>query len=128
MKTFKTRLVAGVLLGLLSSSIASAHHSYSMFDREKKVAVSGVVSEWNWTNPHISLLLTGDPDGKGKVLTYTFEGSSPAVLRGMGWSRAMVKPGDHVSVTMYPFRDGSAGGQVFSVTAVDGHVFAMVAP
>lgn len=128
MNTLKSIAGAGALLALFSSGLASAHHSYAMFDREKRVTVTGVVTEWQWTNPHISILMSADPDNKGKPQVYTFEGSSPAVLRGFGWNRTMVKPGDRITVVMFPLRDGSPGGQVTAVTAADGHNYVMILP
>ena len=45
------------ILALAASSCRSrrprfAHHSFAMFDREK-ANMSGVVKEYEWTNPHV---------------------------------------------------------------------------
>jgi hypothetical protein len=41
-----------VLLAL--SAPAYVHHSGAMFDREKETTITGVVTQFNWTNPHAS--------------------------------------------------------------------------
>ena len=43
-------LISTVLL--LTPIAALAHHSFAMFDHEKKITVSGTLKEFEWTNPH----------------------------------------------------------------------------
>jgi hypothetical protein len=105
---------------LASASVALAHHSAAMFDQTKTVDVKGVVKSFLWTNPHTFLLITvkgpaGDDD-------YSFEADGPGYLVKNGWKRESVKPGDVVTVTMNPLRDGSHGGKLVEVTLADGRV------
>ena len=109
--------------GLALAAPASAHHSYAAFDRSKTVTVAGTVKAWEWTNPHTWLtVVVPDPKKKGAVLSVALEGSAPATLRAKGWSRLMLKPGDKVSLTMNPRRDGTVGGTLVSLTLPDGKV------
>ena len=56
-----------------------AHHSGAMFDDKKEVTVTGVVKEFQYTNPHSWLLV--DVTGKdGKVTTWGFEAEGPSSL------------------------------------------------
>jgi hypothetical protein len=118
----KTVLCFPVLAALALAAPATAHHSYAMFDREKDIVLTGTVKDWQWTNPHSFLVLsvTGD---QGKVVEWGLEGSSPQVLRGRGWQREMVKPGDKVTVHLKPLKAGTTGGQLSSVAAPDGHIY-----
>ena len=120
----KTVFCATVLAGLVLAAPASAHHSYAMFDQTRDVVLTGTVQEWQWTNPHILLVVVA-PDDKGKVVPWTLEGSSPAVLRERGWGRAIVKVGDRVAVHMAPLKDGSKGGRLNNVAAPDGKRYDM---
>ena len=120
----KTVFCAMILAGLVLAAPASAHHSYAMFDQTRDVVLTGTVQEWQWTNPHILLVLVA-PDDKGKVVPWTLEGSSPAVLRERGWGRAIVRVGDRVTVHMAPLKDGSKGGQLNKVAAPDGKRYDM---
>jgi len=45
-------LAAGVVCLLLHSGVASAHHSFAMFDTDKFVTLKGTIKEVEWVNPH----------------------------------------------------------------------------
>jgi uncharacterized protein DUF6152 len=112
------RWAAAVLL-LCGSGVALAHHSYGMFDRENERTVSGVVQEFQWTNPHSRLLVLAT-DAKGAAQTWTIEIGPPGQLVRTGWKRNSVKPGDKVDVLINPLKDGTPGGRLLMVTLADG--------
>jgi hypothetical protein len=90
---------------------AFAHHSFAMFDREKTVTLQGTVKEFEWTNPHSWLRFTVNDEKTGKPALWAVELSSPGRLITMGMHADSVKPGDAVSVTFHPMKDGTRGGQ-----------------
>jgi hypothetical protein len=90
---------------------AIAHHSFAMFDAEKTVTMQGTVKEFEWVNPHSWLRVMVNDEKSGKPLLWALELSSPSRLITMGMHADSVKPGDAVSVTFHPMRDGSRGGQ-----------------
>jgi hypothetical protein len=51
---------------------------------------------------------------------WAFELSSPARLTTMGMHADTVKPGDVVSVTFHPMKDGTRGGQFVQATLPSG--------
>ena len=53
-----TSVVAG--LAILSGPVL-AHHSFAMFDPEKRMTQTGTVKELEWTNPHVWIHITA-PD------------------------------------------------------------------
>ena len=57
MKSAFRACAAIAILWALSFGAATAHHSFSLFDRTKQVTMSGVAKEWQWTNPHCWLFL-----------------------------------------------------------------------
>jgi Family of unknown function (DUF6152) len=106
----------------LSATIAApslAHHSASMFDMQKRVEVKGTVKEFRWTNPHSWLLLTS-ADEANKGAEYNIEMNGPGYLVRNGWKRESLKPGDVVTVTINPLRDGSSGGNLVKVMTAEG--------
>ncbi len=118
-----TALLATLGLALGQAAPAAAHHSYASFDRSKTITVSGTVKAWEWTNPHTWLTVAvPDPKKKGAVRSWAFEGMAPGTLRAKGWSRLMLKPGDKITLTMNPRRDGAAGGTLVGLTLPDGKV------
>jgi len=100
------------------SSTASAHHSFAMFDSTKKIDIKGTVKQVQWTNPHVWLEMVVNENGQQK--TYDFEGGAVAVLKRFGWNKDTVKPGDVITLTAHPFKDGKAGGSIDFVTLADG--------
>ena len=99
---------------------ASAHHSFSMFDSDKTVSVSGTVKEFEWVNPHSWLRVTVDDKATGRPAQWAFEMGSPGQQAQKGWKPDSVKPGDKVTVSFHPLKDGSRGGQLLAATLPNG--------
>jgi len=114
-------IVALSVLSALSIQPALSHHSFSMFDRTKEVALAGTVKTFEWTNPHSWLQLVVR-DARGGEKEYSIELGSPNTLSRSGWRKTSFKPGDRVTVTMYPMRDGAAGGAFVSAVDAQGRV------
>jgi hypothetical protein len=93
------------------SASAVAHHSFAMFDQQKTVTMQGTVKEFEWTNPHAWLRVTVNDEKAGRAVVWALELSSPSRLVTMGMRADSVKPGDEVSVTFHPLKDGARGGQ-----------------
>src|SRR5690348_776039 len=87
---------------------ALAHHSFAMFDADKTIEISGAVKEFQWTNPHSWLEVTVASGGQATV--WAVEMGSPARLARQGLRPKSVVPGDKVTVTAHPMKDGSPGG------------------
>ena len=90
-------------LGLLSclqltSIPVLAHHSTAMYNMATPVTVTGVVKRFEWTNPHAFVFLDVK-DESGQTVEWEVEMMSLNHLRGYGWVRDTVKPGDVISCT-----------------------------
>ena len=105
-------------LGLVAAP-ALAHHSAAMFDESKTITLGGTVKEWQYTNPHSWLeLVVTDPSGK--LVQWSLESESPALLIRRGIKYNSMQPGEKVTVTAHPMRDGRPGGSMLTVTKEDG--------
>ena len=114
-----------VAVGLAAFGVAaSAHHSFAPFDMGVTRTVSGAIKTVEWTNPHIWVWLDV-PNEQGGVDPWGFEGMSPNFLGRRGWTRTSLKPGDKVTVTYRPLRDGKKGGMFVSTKAPDGRLLSM---
>ena len=100
-----------------------AHHSFAMFDTREQVTLSGTVREFQWTNPHSWLQL--EVARGGATVEYSIELGSPNTMSRRGWRRTTFKPGDQVTVTMNPMRDGSPGGALITAIDVQGNRLSM---
>ena len=103
----------------LFSTPAYVHHSGAMFDGSKDVKITGTVMEFHWTNPHSSFKLSV-PDGHGSESVWSVEMGGPNNLIHEGWKRTTIKPGDKITATVHPLKDGTPGGQYVSITLADG--------
>ena len=65
-KSTRTFAACGLAIvgALIGAQAVSAHHSASMFDSSKSLALTGTVEEVRWTNPHVTLLVDGTVDGE----------------------------------------------------------------
>ena len=115
----KTLGLAAVMTVALAAP-AVAHHSFAMFDAEQTVTLQGTVKEFEWTNPHSWLHIMVSDAATGQQGVWALELSSPARLKRMGMSADSVKPGDAISVTFHPLKDGARGGQFLQAVLPDG--------
>lgn len=120
MKKWLSIAMGGAAAAWLSGS-ALGHHSFAMFEREKKVTLVGTVREFQWTNPH-SWIEMDVPDSTGKPEHWSVEMNSPNNLGRQGWRSSTLKPGDKVTVVISPLRNGDKGGLFVSATLPNGKV------
>jgi hypothetical protein len=84
---------------------ALAHHSASMFDPTKLIEVTGVVQEFQYTNPH-SWLLVDVTNDDGSVTTWGFEAEGPSTLMRAGIRMSDLPPGTEITIRGNPMKDG----------------------
>jgi hypothetical protein len=110
------------LAALTVAGSATAHHSFAMFDSEHQIKITGQITKFDWTNPHIYLFITGGEAGK-EAKAWTIEGASPGILNRIGWKFNMIKAGDKVTMVIAPLRSGEIGGLLKEIRLSDGRVF-----
>lgn len=119
----KFKTLIGLALSALvatSSMQALAHHSTTMFDREKVYTITGSVQEVQWTNPHVAIFILGTIKEGDSPTLWLMEMTSPGnLVRAGGWTRNVVKAGDKVVVDFSPLRNGTKGGALKKITLVD---------
>ena len=116
----KTILTGTCLLALAAP--AFAHHSGVMFDDQKEVTVTGVVKEFQYTNPH-SWLLVDVTNDNGSVTTWGFEAEGPSTLTRAGIRRSDFAPGTKLTITGHPMKDGRPAAAWMNATREDGKKF-----
>jgi hypothetical protein len=116
---FRRPLLASVT-ALLLSTAALAHHSFAMFDHVNRITLSGIVTEFTWSNPHVFIEL--DVADGSAVKHYSIECASPNVLTRVGWKFKDLKKGDKVTLLINPLKNGKPGGMLEEATLPDGRV------
>ena len=102
------------LVALAHQLAARAHHSSAMYDNQRTVTLRGVITEFRWTNPHVTMAIATDPRRE----LWVVETTSPGNLSRAGWTRTSLRAGDRVEVMAAPLRDGSHGGYCRGVVTV----------
>lgn len=82
---------------------ATAHHGQSLFDRQSQITLDGVVTRYEWANPHVYVYVETEDDTSNKVV-WEIEGQPPAILKRQGWSPGTLEVGERVLVTAFPPR------------------------
>lgn len=112
---------AALALATAAAVPAFAHHSTAMFDMNREVQLKGTIKEWQWTQPHTWIVFEV-PNASGGVDEYGIEGMSPSYLGRNGWSKHTLNPGDKVTLSIHPLKDGRKGGFDSSVTFPNGKI------
>jgi uncharacterized protein DUF6152 len=115
------RIIWGAVAAIGLALPAFAHHSAAGIDRSRTVTLVGTVKEFGWRNPH-SWMEVEVPNESGQTVTWKVEMTSPAFLIRAGWKATTLKPGDRVTVKVFPLRDGDPGRLFQSVTLASGEV------
>ena len=104
---------------LLLSESALAHHGTAAYDATRTLTLRATVTEFEWANPHCELRFDVK-DGRGNVQHWTVEAINPLMLGRYGWTRTSLKPGDIVTVTFRPAKNGEMIGILEKVVLADG--------
>jgi len=102
-----------------------AHHGNAEYDEKRPLTLKGTVTEFMWASPHSKIFLNAK-DANGSVVHWSIETLSPGKLARAGWTKDAVKPGDQITVTFSPAKDGSATGFLQKVVFLDGKQLGML--
>ena len=114
-------LVALAFSLLLSGTLFAHHGTNTEYDSEHPLTVVGVVTEFDFVNPHVQIYFDVT-DARGKVVHWGVESASPGRLVRAGWNRNIIKPGDKLTLTFEPARSGQPVGGLKKVALPDGRV------
>ena len=77
------------------------------------------MTKFLWANPH-SMLLFDVKDDKGIVSHWAGEAGSPSAIRPLGWNKNSLRPGDVITVHLYPSKFESNVGRLDKIVLADG--------
>jgi hypothetical protein len=110
-----------LVIGVLAVTQVVAHHGAGVFEPEKKVTVVGTVTDFQFVNPHVLVYMTVKGDD-GKDVQWGGELTSPNRLardaRAVKWHKSILKPGDRITMTGHPARNGAPMMDILKI--VDG--------
>jgi hypothetical protein len=117
---FKLLIAIGMISGfLLMHASAVAHHGVSAYDVTKAITLKGVVTRFDFINPH-SELRVDVIDQSGHKVNWLCEAGSLNFLVRRGWSRNSLKAGDEITVMGNAAKNGAANLRLTKVVLPDG--------
>src|SRR6478752_3615629 len=120
----KSRIVGFVATAIAvvagSTVSARAHHSFAVYEPTLQIKLSGVVTTFKWTNPHVYLEIDASDPKTGETRHWLLECASTSILNRAGWKFNMLKAGDKVSVIVSPLRTGEPAALLKQLTLADG--------
>jgi hypothetical protein len=105
---------------VLAAMRMPAHHAFAAeYDVSRRVSVSGIVTSFQWINPHAWVWVEGKDD-MGDETSWGFEMGSPNGLLNRGWTQTDLKAGDRVTVEGFRAKDGRRVANATNITLADG--------
>ena len=96
-----------------------AHHGTAGYDMDKTVTLKGVVTSFEFVNPHAELRVDVT-DENGHTVSWLAETNNPNRLARRGWNRDVLKPGDVITISGNPVKSGNLNLRLTKVTLADG--------
>ena len=98
-------------------SATDAHHSFAIFDQTQTTKITGVVSRFAWTNPHVTIYV----DASGPThQRFKIETGSVNALKRTGWKSDSIKEGETAEVSFHPLKSGDPGGLLIDIKVAAG--------
>ena len=87
----------GLVWWLAGMQSGQAHHSSAIYDKDREIVFEGVVTRFEWSNPHVFIHVEGEADDR-PLTVWQFETSNPSMMRSRGWDRNLLSPGDRIRI------------------------------
>jgi Family of unknown function (DUF6152) len=100
-----------------------AHHGDTAYDMGKSVTLKGTVTQYVWANPHC-ILLFDVTDDRGQMVPWSAETENPSSMVHYGWTKDSIKPGEQVTITVIPAKNGKPIGRILEVVLPNGQKLA----
>jgi hypothetical protein len=114
-------IVFALVMALSISAPLLAHHGGASIYTDRTVTLKGTVKTWFWSNPHC--LLKFDVKGEdGKEVEWIAEMQAPNTIYPQGFHKDTFKPGDAVTITVQPTKNGRPNGRLMKAVLADGTV------
>jgi hypothetical protein len=123
MKKATGRFILILAAALSGAGLMWAHHgSHISYDMTRQITAKGTIRQFVFQNPHI--YFTFDvKDDRGNITEWAAETEPPRLMEGrFHWNRDYLRPGDQVTVTVWPVKAGTSRGLLVRLVTADGRV------
>ena len=111
-------IVVSLALACLAAPVR-AHHGANQYDTTKAVELKGVITKFEWGNPHNQIFFDVTDD-KGNVAHWVASTEPPLVMMERGWTRKAINAGDKVTVFIFAARNGATVGNLQRIVLPSG--------
>ena len=98
---------------------ARAHHGTAAYDMEKVLTLKGVVTSYEFINPHAEVRVSVS-DERGNAVAWLAETNNPNRLVRRGWNSHTLKPGDVITIVGNQAKSGARNLRLTKVILADG--------
>lgn len=110
-----TKVLALILFSGLFAMPVAAHHSYSIYDIDNKIERVGILKEFNWIQPHITMVVESIcADGRVENWHIT---TKAIRLWEQDHERDFADIGDTITILGWPARNGKEEMALSAITA-----------
>ncbi len=95
-----------IVVGLTLAAVSGAHHSAVMFDTTQEIVVEGVVTRYEWRNPHVYMAVETIAEN-GEIFEQQIEAGAPSILNPLGLTPDSLMSGERVTVFGNPNKGGA---------------------
>jgi hypothetical protein len=123
MDDMRMKLLIGAAAAVLLSAPLSAHHAQApFFDQSREVEIEGVVTRFDFRNPH-PILFVDVTNDSGQVEEWQIQFGNATGLRRRGWHKDIIGPGEKIRARGHPsWNQETHGMQGARVIKEDGSV------
>jgi hypothetical protein len=111
-----------VLLAAALMMPAGAHHSWSRYDGDHVITVTGSITSIEWASPHVVVHFTVPADN-AEPTPWTMEMDPPTLLNRYGLRHDTLKPGMQIKLTGVRARSGAPMMRAVTIEVDDGTVY-----
>jgi hypothetical protein len=119
-----TRLPRAVVLVAAAFGMlpAAAHHSWSRYDGDHVISVTGSITSIEWASPHVVVHFTVPADD-AEPTPWTMEMDPPTLLNRYGLRHDTLKAGMQIKLTGVRARSGAPMMRAVTIEVDDGTVY-----
>ena len=120
------RLFAVVAVGVVLLTVSKpmfGHHSAANYDTDKQIELQGTVTDFKFANPHplVYFQVKGED---GNVVEWVGESASPPPRwYNSGWRANALQPGDAITISGNPMKDGGKMLRIRKIVHASGKVW-----
>lgn len=101
---------------ILLTSTANAHHSYAIYDIDNKIERVGILKEFNWIQPHVTMVVESTCND-GTVESWEIVTKAIRLWERDGHDPEFAEVGETITILGWPARNGSENMALSAVTS-----------